>query len=103
MTVAAVTLGVVHLLTRRRRTGVSVQPTRGTVVRLLLVATGLAAYQLAYFAAVTTAGVSIATLVALGLAPLLIAVGSSLLGHGRPDVATLVALTEIGRASCRER
>jgi DME family drug/metabolite transporter len=94
MTVAAVTLGAVHLLTRRRRAGVApVRPSRGTVVRLLLVGSGLAAYQLAYFAAVPAAGVSIATLVALGLAPLLIAVGAALLGHGRPDRATLVALT----------
>ncbi len=35
---------------------------------------------------------SIATLVALGLAPLLIAVGATVLGHGRPDRATVVAL-----------
>jgi DME family drug/metabolite transporter len=94
MTVAALTLGVVHLLTRRRRAPAPAgRPSRGTVVRLLLVGSGLAAYQLAYFAAVPAAGVSIATLVALGLAPLLIAVGASLLGHGRPDVATMVALT----------
>ena len=65
---------------------------RGTAVRLVLIGAGLAAYQLAYFAAVATAGVSIATLVALGLAPLLIAVGAALLGHGRPDRATVVAL-----------
>ena len=58
----------------------------------MLVATGLAAYQLAYFAAVATAGVSIATLVALGLAPLLIALGATALGHGRPDRATVLAL-----------
>jgi DME family drug/metabolite transporter len=94
MTVAALALGIAHVATRRRRAAAPrVRPTRGTVVRLVLVATGLAAYQLAYFAAVTTAGVSIATLVALGLAPLLIALGAGLLGHGRPDVATLVALT----------
>jgi DME family drug/metabolite transporter len=93
MAIAALALGAVHVLTRRRRAAApSVRPTRGVLVRLLLVATGLAAYQLAYFAAVTTAGVSIATLVALGLAPLLIAVGATLLGHGRPDVATMVAL-----------
>jgi drug/metabolite transporter, DME family len=94
MTVAALTLGAVHLLTRRRRAATPVpRPSRGTVIRLLLVGGGLAAYQLAYFAAVPAAGVSIATLVALGLAPLLIAVGAALLGHGRPDVATMVALT----------
>jgi DME family drug/metabolite transporter len=94
MTVAAVALGVVHALTtRRRRAAPAVRPTRGTVVRLLLVGSGLAAYQLAYFAAVPAAGVSIATLVALGLAPLLIAVGATLLGSGRPDAPTVAALT----------
>jgi drug/metabolite transporter, DME family len=94
MTIAALTLGVVHLLTRRRRAATpAVRPSRGTVVRLLLVGSGLAAYQLAYFAAVPAAGVSIATLVALGLAPLLIAVGATVLGHGRPDAATMAALT----------
>ena len=93
MTIAALALGAVHVLGRRRRAAVpTTPPRRGTVVRLLLVGAGLAAYQLAYFAAVPAAGVSIATLVALGLAPLLIAVGAALLGHGRPDAATLVAL-----------
>jgi drug/metabolite transporter, DME family len=92
MAIGAVALYAVHLATRRRRAP-SGRPARGTAVRLGLVAAGLAAYQLAYFAAVTTAGVSIATLVALGLAPLLIAVGAALLGHGRPDAATLTALT----------
>src|SRR5918997_214400 len=89
MAIGAVVLLAVHLLTRRRRSG---SLGRGTAARLFLVAAGLAAYQLAYFAAVATAGVSIATLVALGLAPLLIAVGATVLGHGRPDRATLVAL-----------
>jgi DME family drug/metabolite transporter len=66
--------------------------TRPVAVRLVLIGAGLAAYQLAYFAAVERAGVSIATLVALGLAPLLIAIGGTLLGSGRPDRATAVAL-----------
>jgi DME family drug/metabolite transporter len=92
MAIGAVVLLLGYLVTRRRRTGTADVPTRGTAVRLALVGAGLAAYQLAYFAAVATAGVSIATLVALGLAPLLIAVGAALLGHGRPDRATLVAL-----------
>jgi DME family drug/metabolite transporter len=78
---------------RRRAAAPSGRPTSDVVVRLALVAGGLAAYQLLYFAAVTAAGVSIATLVALGLAPLLIAVGATVLGHGRPDRATVVALT----------
>jgi drug/metabolite transporter, DME family len=92
MAIGAVVLLVGFALTRRRRAGPPASLTRGTAVRLALVGAGLAAYQLAYFAAVATAGVSIATLVALGLAPLLIAVGAALLGHGRPDRATLVAL-----------
>jgi DME family drug/metabolite transporter len=93
MAIGAVVLLIGYGLTQRRRRAAAPVPlTRGTVVRLVLVGTGLAAYQLAYFAAVATAGVSIATLVALGLAPLLIAVGAALLGHGRPDRATVVAL-----------
>jgi drug/metabolite transporter, DME family len=91
MAIGAAVLLAVHLLGRRRR-GPSLPVSRPVAVRLALVAAGLAAYQLAYFAAVATAGVSIATLVALGLAPLLIAVGAAVLGHGRPDGATLVAL-----------
>jgi DME family drug/metabolite transporter len=92
MAIGAVVLLIGFALTRRRRVGATVALTRGTAVRLALVAAGLAAYQLAYFAAVAAAGVSIATLVALGLAPLLIAVGATVLGHGRPDRATVVAL-----------
>jgi drug/metabolite transporter, DME family len=92
MAIGAVVLLAVHLLTRRRRAGAAPPLTRGTAVRLALIGAGLAGYQLAYFAAVATAGVSIATLVALGLAPLLIAIGAAVLGHGRPDRATLVAL-----------
>jgi drug/metabolite transporter, DME family len=93
MAIGAVVLLALHLLAgRRRRPAGPVRLTRGTAVRLLLIGAGLAAYQLAYFAAVATAGVSIATLVALGVAPLLIAVGGAVLGHGRPDGATLAAL-----------
>ncbi|GAA3181946.1 EamA family transporter [Blastococcus jejuensis] len=92
MAIGAVALLAIHALTRRRRAAPAARLGRGTAVRLLLIGAGLAAYQLAYFAAVATAGVSIATLVALGLAPLLIAVGAALLGHGRPDRATVLAL-----------
>ncbi|NEK59090.1 EamA family transporter [Geodermatophilus sabuli] len=91
MAIGAAVLLAAHLLTARRRSA-RVPLTRPVAARLALVATGLAAYQLAYFAAVATAGVSVATLVALGLAPLLIAVGGALLGHDRPDGATLLAL-----------
>jgi drug/metabolite transporter, DME family len=96
MAIGAVVLLIGFTVTRRRRAaapaGNAPALTRRTAARLVLVAAGLAAYQLAYFAAVAAAGVSIATLVALGLAPLLIAVGATVLGHGRPDRATVVAL-----------
>jgi DME family drug/metabolite transporter len=92
MAIGTVVLLAGFLLTRRRRAGTTTPLPRGTAVRLVLVGAGLAVYQVAYFAAVAQAGVSIATLVALGLAPLLISVGAALLGHGRPDAATLVAL-----------
>jgi drug/metabolite transporter, DME family len=89
-------IGAVVLLaawgsTARRRVAAVPLP-RPVRVRLILVAVGLAAYQFLFFTAVANAGVSISTLVALGLAPLLIAVGAVLLGHGRPDGATLTAL-----------
>lgn len=92
MTIAAVGLSAGYLASRRRRPVVRPAPGRGVVVRLVVVGAGLAAYQLAYFAAVARAGVSISTLVALGLAPLLVAVGATVLGHGRPDGATIAAL-----------
>jgi len=93
MAIGAAALLVGYLVTRRRRRDLVRTPlTRGIVVRLLLIGAGLGAYQLAYFAAVAKVGVSISTLIALGLAPLLIAVGATVLGHGRPDRATVVAL-----------
>ena len=92
MAAGAAVLVAVHLLGRRRGGGQRAPLTRGLRWRLVAVGGGLATYQAAYFAAVATAGVSIATLVALGLAPLLVAVGAAVLGHGRPDRATGTAL-----------
>ncbi len=86
MAIGATLLIGVQVLRRRRLR------TRGSAGRLLLVGVALAAYQAAFFSAVATTGVAVATLVALGAAPLLIAVGASLLGHGHPDRATIVAL-----------
>ncbi|RBY87318.1 DMT family transporter [Blastococcus sp. TF02A-26] len=91
LAIGAVVLLAAWGVTSRRRTG-RVVVGRPVAARLLLVGAGLAGYQLAYFSAVDRAGVSIATLVALGLAPLLIALGAALLGHGRPSAATLTAL-----------
>jgi DME family drug/metabolite transporter len=89
MAVGATVLLAVHLVRAR---GAGSLRTPGLWPRLVAVGAGLAVYQSAYFAAVATAGVSIATLVSLGLAPLLVAVGAAVLGHGRPDRATGLAL-----------
>jgi drug/metabolite transporter, DME family len=91
MAVGAAVLLAVHLAVHRRAAAPALFP-RAARGRLLLVGAGLATYQCAYFAAVPAAGVSIATLVALGLAPLLVALGTTVLGHGRPDRATTTAL-----------
>jgi DME family drug/metabolite transporter len=90
MAIGAAALLAVHLVRSR---GPRNPLTRGLRWQLVAVGAGLAVYQSAYFAAVATAGVSIATLVSLGLAPLLVAVGAAVLGHGRPDRATGLALT----------
>src|SRR3954470_13570894 len=71
LSIGAVLLLGGWLVTSRRR-GPSVALTRPVRIRLALVAVGLGAYQFLFFTAVARAGVSISTLVALGLAPLLI-------------------------------
>lgn len=65
---------------------------RADGARVLAVGAGLAVYQSCYFAAVARAGVSVATLVTLGLAPVLVALTSVLLGHERPERGVLAAL-----------
>jgi DME family drug/metabolite transporter len=93
MAIGAAVLVAVHVAVHLARgRGARTRLTPGLRCRLVAVGAGLAVYQSAYFAAVATAGVSIATLVSLGLAPLLVAVGSTVLGHGRPDRATRLAL-----------
>ena len=89
MVIGAAALVAVHLARHRRMPEGGAGRLRG---RLVAVGAALALYQCGYFAAVATAGVGLATLVSLGLAPLLVAVGSAVLGHGRPDRATGLAL-----------
>ncbi|MPQ98004.1 EamA family transporter [Modestobacter sp. I12A-02628] len=92
MAIGAAVLVAVHLAARHRRSAPAVPVTRPVVVRLVLVAAGLATYQTSYFLAVQDAGVSIATLVALGAAPVLITTGAAVLGHDRPDRVTAASL-----------
>jgi DME family drug/metabolite transporter len=71
---------------------------RGRWAWLGIIGAGLAIYQTAYFAAVQRSGVAIATIVTLGLGPILIAIGSHLTMAeriGRSGVIT-IALALLG-------
>lgn len=65
---------------------------REVLARLAGVGIGLATYQAGYFLAVAGAGVSIATLVTLGLAPVLVTVAEHLRGGDRTPRATTVGV-----------
>lgn len=87
-------LGVaaVALLALRLRGDRTAPPRSQDLPGIAVVGIGLAAYQFCYFAAVSAAGVAVATLVTLGLAPVLIAVGDSVVSgirHGRTVVSAL--------------
>jgi drug/metabolite transporter, DME family len=73
-----------------RRTRLTVTPR----VVALAVGVGLAnaGFQYAYFAAVASAGIAVPTLVALGLGPVLVAVGDTVVFASRPDRRTLASL-----------
>ena len=58
----------------------------------VVVGAGLAWYQVSYFAAVERAGVSLSTFIALGAAPVLVAVAEAVLHRRRPSTVVLVAL-----------
>jgi drug/metabolite transporter (DMT)-like permease len=78
LAVAAVVLLVIR---RPSVVGVAI---RAAPVGLLLTGVGLAAYQVLYFAAVTLCGVSVATVVSLGLAPVLIVGWEAMTVRARP-------------------
>jgi drug/metabolite transporter, DME family len=59
---------------------------------LLLIGAGLGAYQALYFLAVAWGGVAVATVVSLGLAPILIAGWESATARRRPSGATLAGI-----------
>lgn len=66
--------------------------TRAVAGRVVLTGLLAAVYQGAYFSAVARAGVATATLVALGAAPVLVAVGAAVLARRLPSGRTLLAL-----------
>lgn len=98
-------LGAVLLLPLLRGSGAPARAHRplqrgGLLLRLTGVAAGLAGYQAGYFLAVQRAGISIATLVTLGLAPVLVTVLERVGSRERTSRATLggVALAVAGLA-----
>ncbi|WP_199423534.1 DMT family transporter [Actinotalea solisilvae] len=97
--VAAVRLGagglalsVVLLVARALPHPLAVLRDRRALVRVLVVAALLAAYQACYFTAISLSSVSIATLVALGAAPVLVAVATSVGARRLPDVRVVGAI-----------
>jgi drug/metabolite transporter, DME family len=95
VTVAAARLGVAGLallLVLAAVGRLTVPRGRGVAGRLVLVGGLAAAYQAAYFAAVDRVSVSVATFVALGAAPVLVAVATAVRRRRRPPRVVLVAL-----------
>jgi DME family drug/metabolite transporter len=88
LAVAAVVMAGLRLTPGRS----GVRVARRDLPPVLVVGAGLAAYQVCYFAAVRAVGVSVATLVTLGLAPVLVALGAALFHRERHGRAVLAAL-----------
>ena len=95
MAIAAVVLVVVLLLLRQLSSLVTLVRTHPG--RVVLVGCGTAAYQAFYFGSVVAVGVSVSTVVSLGLAPVLLTVAESLRHRTKPGrgqvLVLVVALT----------
>jgi drug/metabolite transporter (DMT)-like permease len=70
-----------------------VRAVRASPARLILVGVGLGAYQASYFISVAAVGVSLSTMVSLGVAPVCIAVWESVVARRRPSRLTVGSLT----------
>jgi DME family drug/metabolite transporter len=91
MAIAAVVLLVVLLLLRQLPSLVAL--VRAHPGRVVLVGCGTAAYQALYFGSVVAVGVSVSTVVSLGLAPVLLTVAESVRRRSTPaktDIGVLV-------------
>ncbi len=86
LAVAAAVLGVVAA----RRPWVTA--IRRAPVGLVLTGLGLGAYQALYFVAVAHAGVAVSTVVSLGIAPVVTALGEIVLARRRPDLSAVLAV-----------
>ncbi|MEV6301559.1 DMT family transporter [Actinoplanes sp. NPDC051861] len=87
LAVAALVLLAVGLHTRHQ----VIATFRAAPAATIAVGAGLAAYQALYFLAVRLGGVSIATVVSLGLAPVLLSAWETLRSRRRPSTATIAA------------
>ncbi|HEX4246711.1 MAG TPA: DMT family transporter [Pseudonocardia sp.] len=74
-------------VTRRLR-----RPSRAGLVRVLVVGGLVAAYQTCYFASVALTSLAVATVVAIGAAPVLVVTVEAVLDRRRPGTASLVAI-----------
>lgn len=83
---ALVLVGAAQVLRRR------LHVERGSRFRVGLIGVVVAAYQAAYFAAVHEAGIAVATLIALGLGPVLAATGEAVAARRMHSAAVLGAL-----------
>ena len=90
MLLAAVVLAVAVMLLRQTPAVVALVSARP--VRAALVGAGTASYQALYFGAVVAAGVTVATVVSLGLAPVLLTVVESVRQRRRPSRTRLLVL-----------
>jgi len=91
MAIAAVVLLVVLLALRQVSGLVALARTRP--LRVLLTGCGTAAYQALYFGAIVAVGVSVSTVVSLGLAPVLLTVAESAARRSAPGRRELGVLT----------
>lgn len=89
LAIAAVVLLVIGFPARRR----ILAAFRGAPFGVIATGAGLAAYQGLYFMAVRLGGVSIATVVSLGIAPVLLSVWESLRNRRRPGIPAMIAST----------
>jgi DME family drug/metabolite transporter len=90
MAIAAVVLLVVLLLLRQLSTLVAL--VRAHPGRVVLVGCGTAAYQALYFGSVVAVGVSVSTVVSLGLAPVLLTVAESAWRRSAPTAGQVGVL-----------
>lgn len=80
------------LLLQVRQLPAIVAAVRASPVTLVLVGVGLGAYQVSYFIAVAAIGVSLATMISLGLAPVCVAVWESAVARTWPSRVTAGSL-----------